>query len=536
MKRLFSGTCALILFILRRDRIRIPAWVLGVAGFTVACVPLFQNMFGSPAELAGMGEMMQNPAMIAMVGPVYGLDNYHMGAMYANFMLVLMALLAGAMNVFLVTRHTRQDEEQGRLEVMRSLPVGRLSNLAAVLLVAVKVNVVMALLIGFGMAAFGVVGMDLVGSLLFGAAMGAAGLVFAGATAVFCQLCGSNRTASGFALFTLMLAYMLRAAGDVGSEALSLISPLGLVSRTQAFVSNYTWPIWVLLAAFAALAVLALVLAKARDLGQGMVAARPGRRHGGRLLSGPLGLALRLSKPSILVWAGVLALFGVMYGSVMNEMDTFIEGSEMLQAMFAAGMTDGASYTDEFVGLLMVIMSVVATIPIIGLMLRLRSEEKQGYMEQVLAGSVCRVRLFGVYLGIAFVGSVVFQFLAVFTFWGTASLVMDPAPALGAYLSASMNYLPAIWVFLGLAAIFTGLFPNRTGLAYGYLGLSFFLVYMGSLAGFPAWTLRLSPFGNIPRLPLETQNWTALGVLTGIAVLLTALGFAGYRKRDVKPS
>ena len=533
MKGLFSGTPALIFFILRRDRVRISAWLLLVAGFTVACVPLFANMFGSPEELQAMAGIMQNPAMVAMVGPAYGLDNYTMGAMYANFMLVLMAMLAGAMNIFFVTRHTRQDEEQGRLEMVNSLPVGRLANLAATLLTAVKMNVVMALVIGFGMAAFGVDGVTLAGSLLFGAAMAAAGLVFAGATAVFCQVSGNNRSASGMALFLLMLAYMLRAAGDVSVEALALVSPLGLTSRTQAFVENHWWPVWVLLGAFALLAVLALAFAKMRDLGQGMVAARPGRRHGGRLLSGPVGLVLRLSRTTLFVWGGILALFGVMYGSVMDQMNTFIEGSEMLQQMFAAGAADGASYTDEFVGLLMVIMSVVATIPVLGLMLRLRGEEKQGYLERVLAGSVSRVTLFGAYLGIALVAGVLFQLLAVLSFWGTASVVMDPAPSLQTYLSASLNYLPAIWVLLGLAAMLAGVFPKRAGLVYGYLGAGFFVVYMGRLVGFPDWVFHLSPFGNIPRLPLETQNWIPLVILTGIAVILTGVGVTGYRRRDV---
>ena len=534
LKRLFSGTGALVWFILRRDRVRIPAWLFGVVGLAVLCVPLLANMFDSPEELHVMGEIMQNPAMIAMVGPVYGLDNYHAGAMYANMMLVVMGLFAGAMNVFLITRHTRQDEEQGRLEVVRSLPVGRLSGLAAVLLTAVKVNVGMALLIGFGMAAFQVESMSLGPSLLFGAAMGAAGLVFAGATAVFSQLSSSNRTASGFALLYLMGAYMFRAMGDVSAEILSLLSPLGLISRTQVFVEDYLWPIFVLLGVFLALGALALVLNKRRDLGQGMIPAKPGKGHGGWLLSSPLGLALRLCRTFLIGWGGVLALFGIMYGSILNEMESFIAGSEMLQAMFAAGAMDGASYTEQFVGLLMVIMSVMATIPVIGLMMRLRGEEKQGLIEQILGASVCRPALFGSYFGIAIVSSVLFQLLAAFSFWGLAAMVMDPAPLLSTYLQAAMNYLPAMWAFLGLAAALIGCFPNRTGLVYAYLGLSFFLVYIGSLAQLPEWVLLLSPFGHIPRLPLEEQNLVPLVVLTGIGALLTGVGFAGYRHRDMK--
>jgi len=534
LRRLFSGTLALLRFLLRRDRLRIPAWLLGVAGLTVICVPLFADLFGDPQEIQSVGEMMQNPAMVAMLGPPYGLDNYHIGAMYANMMLVMMALFAGIMNVFLVTRHTRQDEELGRLEVIRSLPVGRLSNLAATLLAALKVNGAMALLIGLGMAAFGVESVTLGGSMLFGAAMGAAGLVFAGVTAVFCQISSNNRSASGLSLAFLMGVYLLRGVGDVAWEPFALLSPLGIISRTQAFVGNYWWPVLILLGGFVLFALIALVFARARDLGQGMAAARPGRGSGGPQLSGPLGLALRLSRGTLLAWGAGFLLVGVMYGSIVNEMGAFIAGSEMLQMMFAMGAGDGASYTEEFVGALMVVLSIVATISVLGLMLRLRGEEKQGFTEQVLSGSVSRGGLFGSYFGIALVGGALFQLFAALSFWGTASLVMDTPQILGEYMATAMSYLPAMWVFLGLSALLIGCFPKGTGFTYGYLGVSFFVVYMGGLVGFPDWVLILTPFGNIPRLPLAAGDvWPPL-ILTAIAILLSALGFAGYRRRDMQ--
>jgi len=531
LKPLFSGTGNLIRFILRRDRLRLSAWICGIVVFTVGLLPILENLFGDAQSLAGMAEMMGNPAMVAMVGPTYG-DS--MGALYAGFMLVLLGVLIGVMNIFLVTRHTRQDEEFGRQEMIRSLPVGRLSGLYATLVVVKVVNILIALGIGFGMAAFGIENVDLTGSLLLGAAMGACGLVFAGATAVFCQLCSSNRTASALSLVFLMASYMLRAMGDVGAEALSLISPLGLLSRTQAYVENDWRPVFVLLGAFIVLAVLALVLNRIRDLGQGMVPARGGKRRGGLLLTSPLGLALRLTKTALIGWGAALILFGVMYGSVLNEIPGFISGSPMLQAAFAA--QGGASPTDQFVALLMVLMSVLTTVPIIGYMLRVHGEEKQGFTEKVLAGSVSRSGLFGSYFGIAFAASVVFQFFLAFSLWGAAAMMMDAPPVLGSTLQSAFNYLPAIWVFLGLTALLIGVLPNQTGIAYGYLGLSFFLVYIGAmvdLAGWE-WVLKLSPYGHVPRIPVEDQNFALLIVLTGIAAALTVSGFAGYRRRDLK--
>lgn len=91
---------------------------------------------------------MSNPAMIAMLGPAYGLDNYTNGAMFSQMMLLFTIIAVAIMNIFLVTKYTRKEEEEGRSEVIRSLPVGRLSNLSAVMLAGLLINTVIALVVG----------------------------------------------------------------------------------------------------------------------------------------------------------------------------------------------------------------------------------------------------------------------------------------------------------------------------------------------------------------------------------------------------
>src|SRR5690606_18347525 len=136
------------------------------------------------------------------------------------------------MSILLVARHTRQDEEAGRLEVIRSLPVGRLAQVSASLLVVGGTNVVLALLIAFGLAALGIETVDLPGSLAYGAAIGAVGLVFTALTALVAQLSETSRASLGLSFALLGGLYILRAVGDVGSEPLALLSPLGLMLRT----------------------------------------------------------------------------------------------------------------------------------------------------------------------------------------------------------------------------------------------------------------------------------------------------------------
>ena len=114
MRGLFHGTSHLVRFILRRDRTRIPLWVLGLSAFMVALVPVFQNLLLTGEGNSVFAMMMENPAMVALVGPVYGAANFHTGVAYANMMLVFCVIFVAVMNIFLITRHTRADEEAGR--------------------------------------------------------------------------------------------------------------------------------------------------------------------------------------------------------------------------------------------------------------------------------------------------------------------------------------------------------------------------------------------------------------------------------------
>ena len=68
-----------------------------------------------------------NPSMVAMLGPGYELEDYNLGTAFAMDMLIFTAIAAGIMNILLVGKSTRADEESGLTEVIRSLPIGRLS-------------------------------------------------------------------------------------------------------------------------------------------------------------------------------------------------------------------------------------------------------------------------------------------------------------------------------------------------------------------------------------------------------------------------
>jgi len=560
MKGNFENSLQLTRFLLRRERTISTGWILALAVVIVGLVPGMYNVLDAEGREALVG-MMDNPALVSMMGPNYAAVNGTFGALYSTTMLLMSALTVGLMNIFLVVRNTRADEEKVRFEVLRSLPIGRLANLNATMCVTVLVNAVLALVIGLGMFALGDASMDLVGSMLWGAALGVTGLCFAAFAALFCQLSSNSRGAMGYSFAALGFFYLLRAPGDMNAdlELLSLFSPLGLMLRVQAYAGNYWWPILILLGITLVVAMLAYRFNAIRDIDQGIIPARPGPADGGGLLRSPSGLSLRLLRTSLIVWIFSMLLLAAAYGTVMGEIDEFIATNEMYQQLmlgpagvaFAAeaGLTPeqivallrtavaeaGFTMPGLFSATINNIMGIFALVPLLMFVLKAKGEEKDIRTELILATPVSRYKYLAGFACIAFLTPLVLQATLALGMYGVAASIL-PNPEdlpLSFLLQANLVYVPAQWVMVGGAIFFVGLLPKATGAIWGYFAFSFLVMFFGRMDIFPAWTENLTPFGWVPLLPVDEITLLPLLALTGIAALLTVLGFIGYRKRDI---
>ena len=531
-KRLFNETGQLTRLILRRDRIRIASWLFGFSVMTLATAAAFTDLYQNAAERQALAETMKNPAMTAMVGPGFGLADYTNGAMMAHQMLLMTAVVVGLMSILLVTRNTRADEEEGRVEMIRSLPVGRLSGLQSALLVMGAVNVLLALIIGFGLYALGIEGMDLEGSLLYGAVLGATGLIFASITAFFAQLAQSSRGTLGLAVTILLLAYLIRGIGDIGNEALAWASPLGWVIRSEVYVNNYWWPIGLTVGAALVIAVLALYLNSIRDLGSGFLPSRMGRHHASPLLLSPLGLAFRLQRIGIISWAVGMFVLGAAYGSVLGDLEAFFADVDLMQELLV--VQAGLTLVEQFLPVLMSVLAIIAAIPSLMALLKLKNEEKTGRVELILGRAVSRNRLMGSYLLLAFLVSIVMVSMAGLGMGLVGNALMEETLPLSTFYNSAAVYLPAIWVMIGFVALLLGWLKSLTGVVWLYLAFSFIVVYMGSLFQFPEWVEKLTPFGYIPAVPIEEFNFLTAAMLTMIAFIGVAVGLNGYNRRDIR--
>jgi ABC-2 type transport system permease protein len=526
-----TGIGSLVRFILRRDRVRIPVWLAALTLTTVATATSFRDLYGEEADRQQVVETMSSPAGLAMTGPERYLENYHIGSMLSHQMLGFMAIMVGLMSVLLVVRHTRAEEETGRAELVRANVVGRHAHLTAALAVAVATNVVLALLIAVGLGGLGLDGVTWSGALLYGAAHAAAGVVFAGVAAVTVQITEHSRGASGLALAVVGVAYVLRAAGDIGNEVLSWLSPIGWSQATLAFLDNRWWPLLLSVGLAAALVVVGFELSTRRDVGAGLRQPRPGAAAASAALVHPVGFALRLHRGLMFGFGIAMFLLGTAYGSILGEAEDMLAGIDVFQDAIAE--IGGQTAAESFASLIMVIVAIIASVYVVMAALRARAEENAGRAEPVLATPLSRVGWLGSHLVAVMIGSVVMLLAAGLGFGISGASSMADSGMVATLTGAALAYLPALWVTAGVAVLLVGLLPRAAMLAWVVPLYAGIVGYLGQILQFPNWMNNLSPFGHVPQVPADDLSLTPLLLLTVLAAGLVGAGLLAFRRRQI---
>lgn len=528
-----AGTLAVVRLMLRRDRIRIPSWILGITAFTVASTASFTETYPTAESRQAVAATLELPAMVAMVGPNYaGVQDYTYGAMTSHQMTTLTAVVFGLMSVLLFVRHTRAEEEAGRTELLRAGVVGRHAPLTAAVLVVAATNLLLAATLAGSLATSGPASVTWTGSWLFGASLAGVGLVFTGVAAVTSQLTPHARAASGSAMVVLGAAYALRAAGDVVGGPLSWLSPIGWAQQTRAYVDDRWWPLLLALGLSAALITAAFVLGDRRDVGAGLREPRPGPARASALLVHPLGLALRLHRGALIGWSVALFLLGVMYGSILGNVGDLMGELSALEDMLPD--ITGAGLTEAYASMITTVLAMISSVYVVLAVLRLRAEESAGRAEPLLSTAVSRARWAAGHLVVALVGGVVVV-LAAGLGVGIAGAIAIGEPALvGRMTGAALAYVPALWVTGGVALALFGLLPRAAQAAWTVVAYAFVVVYLGGFLQLPEWLRSLSPFGHVPQLPAAELTAVPLAVLTALAAALVAGGLVGLRHRDLR--
>ncbi|GAA2129330.1 ABC transporter permease [Glycomyces algeriensis] len=528
-----AGTGKLLRFQLRRSRLYLLGWLAGLAGGTWMTAASFPGLYPDAEGRVAYGVTVNTPAMRSMTGPVEYIEAYgeSTGAMFAHQMILWTGALTAVMFLLLIVRLTRADEETSRSEVFRSNPIGRRADLAAALALAGIAAVALGALMAAAVAALP--GDQGASALLFGLAHTAIAVVFAAVAAVTAQLAGYASSANGLAFMVLGWSALTAGIGNAQENWATWLSPIGWAQLTFVYTPEQRWWPLALSAVVAVLAVgLAFALVTRRDFGIGMLAGRLGRGEAKPGLDSATALTFRLTRGMTLAGVITMLLLGAAYGSLMGGADEMLEGlSETERAVLDQG---GSSIQENITATFVALNGLFAGL--FGLLVvgRAGKEETQGRGELIAAAAVPRSGWPGSYL-LAALWAVTIATVTAGVFLGlSGSASLGDWSYFSTGLWASLLQLPAVWALTAFAfAAYTWL-PRLGWLRWVAWVWLFVVLYFANLLDLPEWARAVSPFEHLAKYPATDVDWLATALVTAAAGLLTALGYAGARRRDLQ--
>jgi ABC-2 type transport system permease protein len=536
-----SALGTLLLQRLRRDRWQLVAWVAAIGLMTLFSAAAIYNEYGTDeTRIAVLKIAVANPSILVVRGLA---SESSAGAMIAFEVLTFIAILACLMSTLLAVRHSRADEESGRAELVSATRAGRLAPTVATAIEGVIANVLVIIVIALALAS---TGLEPGGSFVFALGAGGAGLTFLGVGLICSQIFSTSRGANGAATALVGIAYMLRGAADADgtihangytmtSAWPSWLSPIGWAEQMLPYVDNLVWPflldVGVLLVFFAA----TIALQAVRDSGAGLVAARSGRATASGILRGPIGLAWRLQRGSVISWGIGAILLALFVGSIAaNAGKTFGGDSSVTNVIKSLVPGGSGEITRIVIAAMMGVLGLVVAGCVLQIVMRLRQEEALGTAEVVLATRVGRIRWYFSYLWVGLVAAVVILFVS----GVVAGLVLvqngGATELFGQALGAAMAQLPAVVFYLGALGLVFAVVPRATiPVGWVLFGISTFLGEFGGMMKLPEWVRNLSPSVHTPAVPLSGVDWSGAWWMVGIAIVAAVLGAILVRRRDV---
>jgi ABC-2 type transport system permease protein len=511
-------------------------WGLVFGATIAASASAYGGLFPTAASRARMALSFEgNTAWAALFGPLRRLDTVAGYTVYKSGMTVI--ILGAIWGLLIATRVLRGEEDAGRWELFLSgqttrgraavqaavgLGVGFVALWVPTVLLALAVGTSPKVNIGIGASVF------FVTSLLAAAAMFMAIGMFLG------QLAATRRDANLLGAGVLAASYLIRMAADSDAELawLRWLSPLGWIEELRPLTGSRPFAFIPIVALVAVLVVVAIRVARQRDLGASVLASRDTAKPRTLLLGGQAGLTLRLTRPVIAGWIVALFVTGLVFGLVAQAAGTAVRGAQGIeQAIERLGGT--ATGAASYLGFVFVIAAGLVAIAVAGQITAARNEEAAGHLDNLLVRPVARWRWLAVRLSVALGLVVVASVLAGFAAWiGAVSQHADVG--LGDLLKAGLNVVPPAVFVLGIGGLAFGLWPRGSiGVVYGLVVWSFVVETIAAAFDSNHWLRDTSPLMHIAPVPAADPNWTAAAWLVGLGLLAATLGVAAFGRRDL---
>jgi ABC-2 type transport system permease protein len=537
----FTATGRLFRLALRRDQVQLPVWILSLTALHAVSVWSVIAVYGDNEERL---DLLAGSAVSGVALMFNGLVSGSSVAAAAMSQTLLLMLTATAlMSTFAVVRHSRQNEETQRAELVGAAVVGRRAPLTAALSAVALADVAVGLLNAFVLVA---AGFPAAGSVLVGAALALTGIVFGSIAAVTAQVASTARAANGLAGAAIALAFALRGLGDMFSRAdldqvrvhsswPSWLSPIGWAQQIRPYDEDQ-WVLLIPLVVFAAVLVaVAFQLLAHRDVGAGMIATRPGPGRAEPGLLSPVGLAWRLQRNVLYAWGVAIAILGTAYGAMAPELEDLVGSSESTREILEH-LGGSGDLIDVYLAAVSAMGGLGVAAYTVQALLRVRGEETAGTLEAVVTAGVSRTRFLFSHVTVVAAGTIGLLVLYGATMGLTYGLTGAGAiEQLGRYTWAGLLQAPAALALGGVAVAVFGLAPGASrAVAWAAYVACLVLGQLGELLGLPGAVLGVSPFSHLPAVPVEPAELLPVVTLTVIAAAATILGADALRRRDLR--
>jgi ABC-2 type transport system permease protein len=477
-----------------------------------------------------------NTAMNALLGSERAVNTV---AGFASWRFIgILSILGSIWGLLTSTRLMRGEEEAGRYDLLLAGQTTRrhaggqaLAGLGAGLLALFVLTALGAIVTGRSPS----VGFSLGQCLYFSVTLVAAAAMFLAIGALASQLARTRRRAAAIAGVVFGMAYALRMVADTnqGLHWLLWLSPLGWVEETRPLTDPNSVALLPVLVLLIAVTAVTLHLAGSRDVGAASLPGRDSSKPHLALLGGSAGLAVRLMRPVALGWLFAVAAFAVLIGTTAESSARDATGSQGIGQAIGRLGGHGSLVADDL-GLTFLILALLIALISAGQITAMRTEEADGYLENLLIRPVSRTSWFAGRLGLSALLLLIAGLLAGIGAWAGAAS-QHSGVRFGSLVTAGLNVVPPGLFLLGLGALVLGAWPRRTSaVVYGYLAWSFLVEFAGGVVHTSHWLLDTSVFFHMVPAPAASPDWPSMAVITGLGLLGAVLGGILLCRRDQK--
>lgn len=500
------------------------------AGMSALVATQYHATFQGTIDQSGLRALAENPAIRILFGPPVALDDAGGFTVWRTGTPLM--VLAGVWMLLAATRITRGEEDAGRSDLLLA---GRLRAVDVVsrCLVAVAGS---ALLIGLATGVSLVAaGTDAAGAVVYAVAILGSTLTFGVVGVLAAQIMPTRPAAVSVTAGLLGVGLLLRMLAD-GVPRLAWVAwatPFGLTSRAAPYADNRVAPLIVMACAATAFAAAAVIAARSRDIGSGLIAVTTSRPPRIRLLGSIGGFAVRRGGRSTIGWAiGIAAYFllvGALIASILEFFGKNPRFAELAGAAGFAGLDSANGVAAALFSLLAIPTGLYAATRLAAMV----ADEKARCWTSLFAAPISRTRLVTTEIGVTTLGVVVLHETAALAILAGAAITGAPLE-IGAALVGGLNTAPIALLSVGAGALAVGWLPSAVG-AIGALPVvgGFLLNVITEGMQAPAWVVNLSPFAHLAAVPNAGPNWVATAALTVVGAVLIAFGLLGYHRRDL---